>query len=56
MTKIQNSEPVLVIWYWNLRIVCNLVLGVWDFTNATTPLLQLSAVGRKSAKARSGDG
>ena len=24
-------KPVLVIWYWNLRFVCNLVLGVWDF-------------------------
>ena len=22
---------VLVIEYWNLRFVCNLVLGVWDF-------------------------
>jgi hypothetical protein len=32
MTKIQNSKPVLVIEYWNLRFVCNLVLGVWDFT------------------------
>jgi len=31
MTKIQNSKPVSVIWYWNLRFVCNLVLGVWDF-------------------------
>jgi phospholipid transport system substrate-binding protein len=30
MTKIQNSKPVSVIWYWNLRFVCNLVLGVWD--------------------------
>ena len=27
----QNSKPVLVIEYWNLRFVCNLVLGVWDF-------------------------
>jgi phospholipid transport system substrate-binding protein len=31
MTKIQNSKLVSVIWYWNLRFVCNLVLGVWDF-------------------------
>jgi hypothetical protein len=23
----QNSKPVLVIGYWNLRFVCNLVLG-----------------------------
>jgi len=30
MTKIQNSKLVLVIEYWNLRFVCNLVLGVWD--------------------------
>ena len=27
----RNSKPVSVIWYWNLRFVCNLVLGVWDF-------------------------
>jgi hypothetical protein len=28
MTKIQNSKPVLVIEYWNLRFVYNLVLGI----------------------------
>jgi hypothetical protein len=28
MTKIQNSKPVLVIEYWNLRFVFNLVLGI----------------------------
>jgi len=38
MTKIQNFKPVLVIEYWNLRFVCNLVLGVWDFI---IPSLQL---------------
>ena len=37
MTKIQNSKPVSVIWYWNLRFVCNLVLGVWDFMDSSTP-------------------
>ena len=37
MTKIQNPKPVLVIYYWNLRFVCNLVLGVWDFINSITP-------------------
>jgi phospholipid transport system substrate-binding protein len=31
MTEIQHSKPVSVIWYWNLRFACNLVLGVWDF-------------------------
>jgi hypothetical protein len=31
MTKIPNSKPVLVIEYWNLRFICNLVLGIWDF-------------------------
>jgi hypothetical protein len=36
MTKIRNSKPVLVIEYWNLRFVCNLVLGVWDFIYSTT--------------------
>jgi hypothetical protein len=37
MTKIQNSKPVLVIEYWNLRFICNLVLGIWDFTDFSTP-------------------
>ena len=37
MTEIQNSKPVLVIEYWNLRFVCDLVLGVWDFINSLTP-------------------
>jgi hypothetical protein len=26
-----NMSCVLVIEYWNLRFVCNLVFGVWDF-------------------------
>jgi hypothetical protein len=31
MTKIQNPKPsnVSVIDYWNLRFICNLVLGIW---------------------------
>ena len=37
MTKIRNSKPVLVIEYWNLRFVCNLVLGNWDFLDSVTP-------------------
>ena len=36
MTKIRNSKPVLIIEYWNLKFVCNLVLEVWDLI---TPLL-----------------
>ena len=42
MTEIQNPKPshhlkkenfkyVLVIEYWNLRFICNLVLGICDF-------------------------
>jgi hypothetical protein len=31
MTEIRNSKPVLVIEYWNLQFICDLVLGVWDF-------------------------
>ena len=39
MTEIQNpkllriwkDEAVLVIGYWNLKFICNLVLGIWDF-------------------------
>ncbi len=30
MTKIQNFKH-LVIEHWNLRFICNLVLGIWDF-------------------------
>ena len=41
MTKIQNSKLVLVIQYWNLRFVCDLVLGLWDFIDSNTPTLQL---------------
>ena len=35
MTKIRNSKPVLVIEYWNLRFVCNLVLGICDFISSS---------------------
>ncbi len=35
MTKIQNSKPVYdleerTFQYWNLRFICNLVLGTWN--------------------------
>jgi hypothetical protein len=42
MTKIQNSKPLLVIGNWNLRFVCYLVLGVWDFKESMTSLLQIA--------------
>ena len=29
--QFQNSNPVWVIGYCNLRFICNLVLGIWDF-------------------------
>jgi len=29
--EIPNLFCVLVIEYWNLRFVCNLVLEIWDF-------------------------
>jgi hypothetical protein len=29
--QFQNSKPVWVIDYWNLRFICNLVLAIWDF-------------------------
>jgi hypothetical protein len=58
MTKIQNSKPqhhlkewnskyVWVIGYWNLRFICNLVLGIWDFSilsSSNTPLIQRNVV------------
>ncbi len=25
------NSIVLIIEYWNLEIICNLVLGIWDF-------------------------
>ena len=28
MTEIQNSKYVWVIEYWNLKFICNLVLGI----------------------------
>ncbi len=32
MTQIQNHKLyVLVIGYWDLRFICNLVLEIWDF-------------------------
>jgi hypothetical protein len=33
MTKIQSAcgSNVMVIEYWNLRFICNLVLVIWDF-------------------------
>ncbi len=34
MTKIPNLFCVLVIEYWNLKFVCNLVLEVWDFISS----------------------
>jgi cytochrome bd-type quinol oxidase subunit 1 len=36
--QFQNSKPVLVIEYWNLRFICNLVLGIWLFCNASVLL------------------
>jgi len=30
MTKIPNSKPVLVIEYWSLGFICNLVLEIWN--------------------------
>ena len=38
MTKIRNPKPVLVIDNWNLRFICNLVLGVWDSKDSSTHL------------------
>jgi len=31
MTEIRNSKHVLVINYWDLRFICNLVLVILDF-------------------------
>ncbi len=37
MTYMLNSN-VLVIEYWNLEIICNLVLVIWDFILCVTYL------------------
>jgi hypothetical protein len=37
MTEISNSKPVLVIEYWNLRFVCNLVLRILGFNYCINP-------------------
>jgi len=29
--KKKNSQYVWVVEYWNLRFICDLVLGIWDF-------------------------
>ena len=29
--KGEHSKQLLVIGYWNLRFICNLVLGIWNF-------------------------
>jgi hypothetical protein len=31
-----TAVNVLVIGYWNLRFICNLVLGIWDFYDTET--------------------
>jgi hypothetical protein len=35
-SQFQNFKLVLVIWYWDLRFVCSLVLGVWAFVDSST--------------------
>jgi hypothetical protein len=37
----------LVIEYWNLTFVCNLVLGVWDFIDS---LYQLTPLRKKDSQ------
>ncbi|MGB6282015.1 MAG: hypothetical protein WBG91_17515, partial [Syntrophobacteria bacterium] len=44
----------LVIEYWNLKFVCDLVLEIWDFINATIPLLQSPSLKNKAPIATSG--
>jgi hypothetical protein len=31
--RIDLIHCILVIGYWNLRFICNLVLEIWDLTN-----------------------
>jgi hypothetical protein len=42
MTEIQNSKHVWVIEYWNLKFICNLVLGICDFRHKTPRQSQIS--------------
>jgi hypothetical protein len=41
--EIRNSKRVLVIEYWNLRFVCNLVLVICDFPHALGLMLHASS-------------
>jgi hypothetical protein len=47
MTEIQKSKQCLgleglVIEYWNLKFICNLVLGICDFRHKTPRQSQIS--------------
>jgi hypothetical protein len=48
--EIPNVFSVSVIEYWKLRFVCNLVLGVWDFIDSSTPWLQRTLRLRRDPK------
>jgi hypothetical protein len=30
-----STNPLLVIEYWNLGFICNLMLGIWNFISST---------------------
>jgi acyl dehydratase len=51
MTKIRNHKHVLVIEYWNLGFICNLVLVIWDFIRTKRCYMgkiDLSVIGNKT--------
>jgi hypothetical protein len=56
MTKIQNSKQAFVFEYWNVRFICNLVLGICGFIDSTTPLIQRTAARVKTIGPPSGGG
>jgi hypothetical protein len=56
--KIRNpsTKPVLVIEYWNLSIVCNLMLGIWDFNKMKDSKDNSSLLKSSDKQTRSNEG
>jgi hypothetical protein len=55
MTEIQNSKYVWVIEYWNLRFICNLVLGIWDLSFGLPPFGRVPGFGMRIGVTKTGN-
>jgi len=47
--KKKNSKYVWIIAYWNLRFICNLVLGIWDLSFGLSLFGRVPGFGRRIA-------